>query len=68
MLDFIAVRENLAHKNIAFLLMNAFCGLNKEMKFYQLFVRNDNERAIKFYQRFGFEFQNTKLEFYEGKE
>lgn len=65
MLDFIAVSKDLEQKNAAYLLMNAFVLVNKEAKFYQLFVRNDNERAIKFYQKFGFEFKDMRLKFYK---
>ncbi|TQR33866.1 N-acetyltransferase [Campylobacter sp. MIT 99-7217] len=64
-LDFIAVKKDLRHKNVAFALMNALCLSNKKSPFFQLFVRSDNERAIKFYERFGFSFAKTELKFYE---
>lgn len=67
MLDFIAVDSNLTHKNAAFALLSAFCAMNESAKFYQLFVRVDNQKAINFYQKSGFEFKNVSLKFYKNE-
>lgn len=61
-IDFIASSE----KGLAKELMQGFFKLNKEAKFFKLFVKNDNERAIKFYEKFGFKFNDTVLNFYKN--
>ncbi|WP_072229620.1 GNAT family N-acetyltransferase [Campylobacter coli] len=66
-LEKIAVdKENLEHKNAAFALLNHFFIENQKAPFFKLFVRDDNEKAIKFYKRAGFEFNTTKLHFYRN--
>ncbi len=65
-LDFIAVDRNLKHKNVAFALLNHYFAANTQNKFFKLFVEEKNEKAIYFYQRAGFCFNNINLKFYRN--
>ncbi|HEB8062235.1 TPA: GNAT family N-acetyltransferase, partial [Campylobacter coli] len=64
-LDFIAVKQGLKYKNIAFALLNHYFSINKENKFFKLFVEEKNEKAINFYKKAGFVFNGISLEFYK---
>ncbi|ECQ8745036.1 GNAT family N-acetyltransferase, partial [Campylobacter jejuni] len=65
-LDFIAVDRNLKHKNVAFALLNHYFAVNNKHNFFKLFVEEKNEKAIYFYQRAGFCFNNINLKFYRN--
>lgn len=64
-LDFIAVDENLKDQYSALILLNAFFKANEKANFFKLFVKTDNQRAIEFYLKNGFEFSQTQLQFYK---
>ncbi|MFQ6343063.1 GNAT family N-acetyltransferase [Campylobacter sp. VTCC 70190] len=65
-LDFIAVDRNLKYKNVAFALLNHYFLANTQNKFFKLFVEEKNEKAINFYQRAGFVFNDINLKFYRN--
>lgn len=60
-LEFIAVERNLEFKNVAWALLNVF--LAQDCKIFKLFVNENNQKAIDFYHRAGFEFNTTSLLF-----
>lgn len=62
-LDFIAVRENLAHKNVAFALLNTLLKTHKAP--IKLFVDRLNQKAIAFYERAGFIYTKNEFNFYQ---
>ena len=63
MLDFIAVDEHLKDKYSALTLLNAF--FKTRARFFKLFVEANNQKAIDFYLKNGFEFTQSKLLFYK---
>lgn len=65
-LDFIAVERNLKRKNVAFALLNHFFKAREKASFFRLFVYKNNQKAINFYQRAGFHFDEKSLEFYKN--
>lgn len=65
-LDFMAVNRNLKHKNVAFALLNHYFLVNVKNKYFKLFVEEKNEKAIRFYQRAGFVFNDINLKFYRN--
>lgn len=65
-LDFIAVKQGLKYKNIAFALLNHYFSINKENKFFKLFVEEKNEKAINFYKKAGFIFNGMNLKFHKN--
>ncbi|TKX30215.1 N-acetyltransferase [Campylobacter sp. MIT 12-5580] len=65
-LDFIASSIKQEHKNAGYALLNHFFILNQKAYFFKLFVNENNEKAINFYQRAGFVQDMVKLEFYRN--
>ncbi|EQA9332359.1 N-acetyltransferase family protein [Campylobacter upsaliensis] len=65
-IDFIAVRENLAYKNVAFALLNALIKRHPKAQL-RLFVDRVNQRAIHFYERAGFTYAKNEFNFYLKK-
>ncbi|WP_337203069.1 GNAT family N-acetyltransferase, partial [Campylobacter molothri] len=65
-LDFIAVDRNLKYKNVAFALLNHYFLVNQKKKFFKLFVEENNIKAIEFYKKSGFDFNNIILNFYRN--
>ena len=63
MLDFIAVDEHLKDRYTALTLLNAF--FKTKARFFKLFVEANNQKAIDFYLKNGFEFTQSKLLFYK---
>ena len=63
MLDFIAVDEHLKDRYTALTLLNAF--FETKARFFKLFVEANNQKAIDFYLKNGFEFTQSKLLFYK---
>lgn len=65
-LEYIAVKNNLKYKNIAYALLNSFFLENQNKKFYKLFVDTKNTKAINFYKKSNFAFKEVKLRLYRN--
>lgn len=64
-LDFMAVSKEFRKSGIGRKLMSCFLGLNAWH--FKLFVRDTNIKAIEFYKKFGFEFNDIRILFYKRK-
>ncbi|TKX32836.1 GNAT family N-acetyltransferase [Campylobacter aviculae] len=64
-LEFLAIKSDLKYKNIAFALLLNYI-TNSKHPLLKLFVDEKNEKAIKFYKRSGFSFNDTILKFYRN--
>lgn len=64
-LDFMAVSNEFRKSGIGRKLMSCFLGLNAWC--FKLFVRDTNIKAIEFYKKFGFEFNDIRIWFYKRK-
>ncbi|RAZ46654.1 GNAT family N-acetyltransferase [Campylobacter hyointestinalis] len=64
-LDFVAVSKEFRKSGIGRKLMSCFLGLNAWC--FKLFVRDTNIKAIEFYKKFGFEFNDIRIWFYKRK-
>ncbi|MBS4236099.1 GNAT family N-acetyltransferase [Campylobacter vulpis] len=62
-IDFIAVRENLAHKNVAFALLNTLIKRHPKTQL-KLFVDKLNQKAVRFYEKAGFSYTKNEFNFY----
>lgn len=65
-LEYIAVKNNLKYKNIAYALLNSFFLENQNTKFYKLFVDIKNTKAINFYKKSNFIFKEIELRLYKN--
>ncbi|OCX43568.1 hypothetical protein A7X81_01015 [Campylobacter ornithocola] len=65
-LDYIAIKSDLKHNNIAYALLNHFFIENKNAKFYKLYVDINNAKAINFYKKSNFTFNKIELRFYRN--
>lgn len=63
-LEFITIKSNLVRKNVSFVLLNHYFLNNLNSNIFRLFVDCNNEKAIKFYKRAGFQFNDIKLIYY----
>ncbi|MGG7073854.1 GNAT family N-acetyltransferase [Campylobacter sp. 9BO] len=64
-IDYIVAQSN-NRKNSAYALMSKLITINSQTKNFKLFVDENNIKAINFYTRFGFEFNDTKLLYYKN--
>ncbi|MCH3688986.1 GNAT family N-acetyltransferase, partial [Campylobacter lari] len=65
-LEYIAIKNSLNYKNVAYALLNSFFLENQNKNFYKLFVDIENTKAINFYKKSNFIFKEVELRLYRN--
>ncbi|EAH7586084.1 GNAT family N-acetyltransferase, partial [Campylobacter lari] len=64
--EYIAIKNSLNYKNVAYALLNSFFLENQNKNFYKLFVDIENTKAINFYKKSNFIFKEVELRLYRN--